>query len=140
MATATMLPYGLLALSPCLVAVVSPRGRLYRVTIDHDGRAVRCTCPGHVHAGRCKHAALVEQTLRGDGLELPDGRRLVTTPDETASGATSVPSLEVLCPWCGRWAALDDVQLAGTRRAPRFVCGACHVSSVGAAVGITEGR
>lgn len=40
MATATM-PYGLLAMSPRLVAVVSPRGRLYRVTVDEEGQAVR---------------------------------------------------------------------------------------------------
>lgn len=144
MATAPTLPYGLLALSPRRVAVVSPRGRLYRVTVDDGGQAIRCTCPGHVHTGRCKHRTMVERTLQGNGLELPDGRRIMahprTTRDETAPETTSVPSPEIRCPKCGRWVSLLDVRLAGPRCTPRFVCGACHVSSVGDAAGMTEGR
>ena len=143
MATATMLPYGLLALSPRLVAVVSPRGRLYRVTIDHGGRAVRCTCPGHVHAGYCKHLAMVERTLQGVGLALPDGQRLIAAPDTTqgepAPDAPPAPSPEIRCPRCGRWTALLEVRLVGTDGLPRFVCDTCRVSSVGVGEGITVG-
>lgn len=80
--------------------------------MDEGGQAVRCTCPGHAHTPADANAwMMVERALQGDGLELPDGRRLVTPRDLPAPDPTSVPSMEALCRRAGLMAERHEEPL-----------------------------